>query len=148
VTYYADTSWWLNFLFRNDRHHQASTGLFARDPAARVLWTPWQRVEIFNTLYQLKRKGDLELGDAKRATRQLTIEVRLGYWEHREFSWTDAVRRACQVSEQLGPILPIRAMDLFHVAVALTVRAPIFLSFDTDQIALARAAGFVTPELS
>ncbi len=32
-------------------------------------------------------------------------------------------------------------MDLFYVAVALTVRAPVFLTFDAEQRALADAAG-------
>lgn len=141
MIYYADTSWWVNFVVRNDAHHAAAVGLFAHDPAASVLWTPWQRVEVFNSLHQLERKGGLPPGDAKRLIRRLEMEVRLGYWPHREFSWTDAVRRACQLAAQHGPALSIRGMDLFHVAVALTVRAPAFLSFDTDQIALAQAVG-------
>ena len=35
----------------------------------------------------------------------------------------------------------IRAMDLFHVAIAIEVAAEALLSFDDDQIALAEAAG-------
>lgn len=35
----------------------------------------------------------------------------------------------------------VRAMDLFHVAIALEVAADVLLSFDADQIALAEAAG-------
>ena len=141
MTYYADTSWWLNFHIQDDAHHQAAVDLFVRDENAQVLWTPWQRVEVFNSLHQLERKGDLESGDSKRLFRRLELEVRLGYWPHREFSWTDAARRACLLAEQHGPAMSIRGMDLFQVAIALTVRAPAFLSFDTDQIALAQAAG-------
>ena len=141
MIYYADTSWWLNFHLRGDAHHQAAISLFARDPNASVLWTPWQRVEVFNNLYQRERKGTLEAGEAKRVIRRLEMEVRLGYWPHRESSWTDAVRRACQFAAQHGMALPVRGMDLFQVAVALTLRAPVFLSFDTDQNASAQAAG-------
>ncbi len=141
MLYYADTSWWLTFYFSNLEQYTFAVRLFERDPEARVLWTPWQRVEVFNGLYQLERKGALEPGDAKRIIRRLEMEVRLGYWQHQEFSWTDAVRRACQIAEQLGPTLPIRGMDLFHVAIALTVKSPAFLTFDTDQKALAQAAG-------
>jgi hypothetical protein len=49
------------------------------------------------------------------------------------------------LSEQFASALPIRGMDLFHVAVALTVRAPVFLSFDADQKALAQVAGLDAP---
>ena len=145
MTYYADTSWWLNFHLRDDAHHQEAVDLFVHDENARVLWTPWQRVEVFNSLHQLERKGDLVSGDAKRLIRRLEMEVRLGYWPHQEFSWTDAIRRACQLAEQHGPTLSIRGMDLFHVAIALTLRAPFFLSFDTDQIALAKAVRLDVP---
>lgn len=141
MIYYADTSWWLAFRYRDDAHHQDAVALFARDPEAVVLWTPWQRVEVFNGLQQLERRGGLNPGDARRAIRRLEAEVRLGYWPHREFSWTDAVRRACRLSRELGPAMPIRGMDLFHVAVALTTRARVFLTFDREQKALAQAAG-------
>lgn len=93
----------------------------------------------------MERAGSLPPGEAMRMIRRLEMEVRLGYWPHVEFSWTDAVRRACQLAEQHGPMLRIRAMDLFQVAVALTVRAPAFLSFDSDQNALAKAAGLNLP---
>ena len=35
----------------------------------------------------------------------------------------------------------VRAMDLFHVAIAIEVAADALLSFDDEQIALAKAAG-------
>ena len=35
----------------------------------------------------------------------------------------------------------VRAMDLFHIAIAIEVGADALLSFDTDQIALAEASG-------
>lgn len=146
MTYYADTSWWLALKLRADVHHLAATRLFDRDPRARVLWTPWQRVEVFNAFHQAERAGLLDRGEGRRAVRLLTTEVRLGYWPHREFRWTDAVRWACRLSATHGPALTIRAMDLFHVAVALTVRAPRFLSFDADQNALAQAAGLALAE--
>ena len=41
-----------------------------------------------------------------------------------------------------GPTkMVVRAMDLFHVAIAIEVAAEALLSFDDDQIALAEAAG-------
>ncbi len=141
MTYYADTSWWLALRCRSDAHHPAAVRLFDDDPLAKVLWTPWQRVEVFNIFHQAERTGLLAAGEGRDIVRLLGQEVRLGYWPHREFSWTDAVRRACQLAAQHGPALSIRGMDLFHVAVALTVRAPAFLSFDTDQVALAQVVG-------
>jgi len=45
---YADTSWWLGYKCRKDIHHHSALRLFDGEPEAEVLWTPWQRVEVFN----------------------------------------------------------------------------------------------------
>jgi predicted nucleic acid-binding protein len=70
-------------------------------------------------------------------------EVRLGYWPHVEFEWTDAVRTANELSAVHSRDRTIRAMDLFHVAIACEVGAEQFLTFDEDQASLAEAAGLV-----
>ena len=79
--------------------------------------------------------------------RLLEQEVRLGYWPHVEFDWTDAVRTACGLAAQHSLQMPVRAMDLFHVAIAVEVAAEGFLSFDGEQNALAEAAGLNLVEL-
>lgn len=145
---YADTSWWLGYKCQADTHHEAAVGLFDRDPEAEVLWTPWQRVEVLNALCQTERAGLLGRGESRRAIRLLEQEVRMGYWQHVEFDWTDAVRTAGELRAEHSLKMVIRAMDLFHVAVALEVAADALLSFDEDQILLAEAAGLEVLRLS
>jgi predicted nucleic acid-binding protein len=106
------------------------------------MWTPWQRVEVFNALRQSERTGSIDAGESKLMIRLLEQEVRLGYWPHVEFDWTDAIRTAGELSAEHSLSLPARGMDLFHVAVAIEVGADIFLTFDKDQNTLAVAAGF------
>jgi hypothetical protein len=50
--------------------------------------------------------------------RLLEQEVRLGYWPHTEFDWRDTIRTASELSAEYGLSVPIRGMDLFHVAIA------------------------------
>jgi predicted nucleic acid-binding protein len=138
---YADTSWWLGYKCRRDTHHYAALSLFDRDPDAEVLWTPWQRVEVFNSLCQAERAGLLARGESRLAIRLLEQEVRIGYWPHVEFDWTDAVREAGELRAEHSLRLVVRSMDLFHVAIAIGVGADALLSFDAEQIALAEAAG-------
>ena len=107
----------------------------------RILWTPWQRVEVFNSLRQLERAGAIIQGKARTLIRLLEQEVRLGYWPHAEFDWRDAVRTACELSAEHGLSVPIRGMDLFHVAIAIERGADAILTFDLDQKALAEVAG-------
>lgn len=69
--------------------------------------------------------------------------MRLGYWLHAEYQWTDAVRTACELAAEHSLKMVVRGMDLFHVALASEVAADGFLSFDEEQNALADAAGLV-----
>jgi predicted nucleic acid-binding protein len=141
MRFYADTSWWLGYKCRRDTQHQAALSLFDREPDAQVLWTPWQRVEVFNGFSQTERAGFLRKGEARQIIRLLEQEVRIGYWPHVEFDWTDAVRTAGELRAEHSLKTVVRAMDLFHVAIAIEVGAEALLSFDTDQIGLAEAAG-------
>lgn len=138
---YADTSWWLAYKCRRDLHHAAAIALFDREPGARIVWTPWQRVEVFNSFRQTERAGLIAQGESRQLIRLLEQEVRLGYWPHAELAWTDVVQTACELAAEHSLKMVIRGMDLFHVAVALEVAADGFLSFDDEQNALAETAG-------
>jgi len=139
VTFYADTSWWVAFKNTRDPHHPQAISLWDRNENAAVLWTPWHRVEVLNAIRQAERLGFLT--ESSSVIRALEKEIRLGYWPHVEFSWTDAVRKANELSAVHSRDLAIRAMDLFHVAIACEVGVDEFLTFDEDQANLSRAAG-------
>jgi hypothetical protein len=51
------------------------------------------------------------------------------------------VRTAGELRAEHSLDMLIRAMDLFHVAIAIEVGADFLLSFDSEQIVLAQAAG-------
>jgi predicted nucleic acid-binding protein len=144
---YADTSWWLGYKCRGDTHYEAALSLFEWEPDAHVIWTPWQRVEVLNSFCQAERAGLLGQGESRQVIRLLEQEVRIGYWPHVEFDWTDAVRTAGELRAEHSLKLVVRSMDLFHVAIAIEVGAEALLSFDAEQIALAKAAGLTVFEL-
>ena len=139
MTFYADTSWWVAFKNTRDPHHSKAISLWDINENAVVLWTPWHRVEVFNAMRQAERLGFL--ADSSSVIRALEKEIRLGYWPHVEFSWTDTIRTANELSAVHSRDLPIRAMDLFHIAIACETNADEFLTFDEDQAHLALAAG-------
>ncbi len=138
---YADTSWWIGWNVSGDALHTKAISIGDNLEEIEVVWTPWQRVEVFNGIRQLDRRGAIEPNGAKQLIRALETEVQLGYWPHVEFSWTNAIRRATELSANHSPALAIRGMDLFHVAIALEIEADLLLTFDGDQAALAEAAG-------
>jgi len=141
MTVYADTSWWIAYKITDDLNHHAAVKTFDRFPDIQVVWTPWQRVEVFNSLRQLERAGIISGGKSRELIRLLEQEVRLGYWPQHEFDWRDAVRTACELSAEHGLSVPIRGMDLFHVAIVIEVGVDAFLTFDQEQQSVAQAAG-------
>jgi hypothetical protein len=141
---YADTSWWLALRNSSDALHGRATAVFELHPSPEVIWTPWQRIEVFNSIRQAERHGLLSSGLANTQIRLIEREVRLGYWTHVEFNWTEAVRTANELSAAHSGKLLIRGMDLFHVAIALETTSDCFFTFDADQALLARAAGLKT----
>jgi predicted nucleic acid-binding protein len=103
---------------------------------------------VFNAFCQAERAGLLANGESRQVIRLLEQEVRLGYWPHVEFDWTDAVRTAGELRAENSLKMVIRSMDLFHVAIAVEVGADALLSFDTDQMALGEAAGLLVLRLA
>jgi len=83
----------------------------------------------------------LLLAEAKALIRRLEADVRLGYFTHLEADWRDALRTANEISITSGFELACRAPDLLHVAYATELAAEFFVSFDEDQLALAKASG-------
>jgi len=138
---YADTSWWVALKNQGDRFHRQALQVLDREDLE-IHWTPWQRLEVFNSFRQLESLGKtLEGVSAKDLIRALEEEVRLGYWPHAEFDWTGVLRIANELSFEHSRRLVIRGMDLMHVAIALELAANTFLTFDKEQAELARAAG-------
>ena len=88
---YADTSWWLAYKSRGSLHHDSAVAFFFfdREPRARILWTPWHRLEVFNSFRQAEFAGLIARGEARAMIRLLEQEIRLGYWPHVEFDWTE-----------------------------------------------------------
>jgi predicted nucleic acid-binding protein len=64
----------------------------------------------------------------------------LSFYTILSITWRNR-RTANELSAVHSRDLPIRAMDLFHIAIACETGADEFLTFDEDQANLARAAG-------
>lgn len=129
----------------NDTFHREATDYFEEFQSDAWLWSPWHRVEVFNTIRQMTRHADamrtLREGDARALIHRIEKEVRLGYFLHMEADWRDVLRQASEISaaHAFGQACP--ATDLLHVAYAAELASDLFVSFDDDQLNLARVAG-------
>lgn len=145
VRVYADTSFVVASRWRRDTFHREALDFYEGHETSAWLWTPWQRVETFNTLRQLTRddggRSPLAPGDARALIHRLETDVRLGYFEHAEPDWRDVMRTANELSIAHAGTLGFASVDLMHVAHAEPCAAELFVTFDADQAALAKAAG-------
>ncbi|HEU0008292.1 MAG TPA: type II toxin-antitoxin system VapC family toxin [Verrucomicrobiae bacterium] len=146
MSIYPDTTFYVALRFFNDTHHEAATDYFAQLAEDVFLWSPWHRVEVPNALRQFTRTEPAALreADARRIIHRLELDVRQGYFLHIEKDWRDVLRAACDISARHAFTFPCRAADLLHVAYAKELRADLFISFDDDQVKLAKAAGMKT----
>ena len=136
---YADSSFLVS-LHRADSCHDAAISYLARN-AVTLAFTPLHRIEVRNALRNATAAGDMTKAECATAFRQIEEDLRDGLLVHTQIEWTDAFRRADQVSEKHAAAGGQRTIDLLHVAVALESGAEKFLSFDKRQRKLAKAAG-------
>lgn len=148
---YANSTFFVALKSRRDVFHPRAGHFYEQRQEDGWLWSPWHRVEVFNTLRQLVRHPDrryrLRLPEARMAIDLLENDVRVGYFTHIEADWRDVLRTANEISLAHGADLACRSADLLHVAYAQELSASLFVRFDEDQIHLARAAGLETLDL-
>jgi predicted nucleic acid-binding protein len=145
---YADTSFLLALRVPSDTFHEAALAYYEANQEDVWLWSPWHRIEIFNSLRQLVRhpeaKRRLSRTEAKLLIHRMEADVRLGYFTHLEADWRDVLRTANEISIACSWDLACRASDLLHVAYANELASEQFVSFDDEQVDLAKASGLKT----
>lgn len=137
---YADSSFLISLISRDSRTADAVGCMVQREEP--LLFTPLHRIEVRNALRNLAARGAIDPSEQKVAFSRIDEDLREGLLVHHPVTWTDAFRRADELSEKYAAVSGQRTIDLLHVAIALESGATVFLSFDQRQRKLAAAAGF------
>ena len=145
MTIYPDTSFVVASRVPHDTFHREAVAWFEANQEEVWLWSPWHRIEVFNTLRQLSRHSDskrsVSASEAKATIYRLEADVRCSYFLHLEADWRDVLRAASEISAGNAFERSCSATDLLHVAYAVELASDVFVSFDDDQLELARNAG-------
>lgn len=104
-------------------------------------FTSFQLVELRNAIRLAVFRRYLNGQQAEAALAQIEMDRDSNDFEEISLIWPDVVETAERLSGAHTARLGIRTLDLLHVAVAKTIGAKIFLTFDVRQHALAKAAG-------
>ena len=98
---------------------------------------PWiSEVEVLTTLYRTQKAAALAA-----ILRALNSARSEGLLVHCPIDQEATLRRALDLIQQHAAQFQCRALDLLHVALALEIKAPLFVSFDQRQRRLATRAG-------
>jgi len=135
--YYADTSF-LAALYLNIDNLHPRAGRFMSGTAPLILFTPFNRVELRNSIRQRLYREQLQASEADKIFVEIDADLREGFLVHTPISHTEVYRLADELSEkQPGQ----RTLDLLHVASAVALKARTFLTFDDRQAALGKVVG-------
>ena len=104
-------------------------------------FNPLHRLEVRNGLRLAVFRGEMTVDERAAALRQIEEDVEDGVFVHQAIPWTEAMRKAEQLSAAHAERIGSRAADTLHVAAALLAGARQFLSFDKRQRDLAGMAG-------
>lgn len=99
------------------------------------------RAEIVNGICLAAFRGAISAEAARDALASFDEDLAIGRYVLADLLWRAALQRAAELSRIHTPSLGCRTLDVLHVASALELGKPRFLTFDTRQRELARAAG-------
>jgi predicted nucleic acid-binding protein len=139
AAYYADSSFLISLLVEDGNTAEA-TQFMARNSAV-LVFNPLHRLEVRNGLRLRVHRGEIDAPRCAAALRQIEDDLADAILVHVLLPWTDALRKAEQLSAAHAERIGSRAADTLHVAAAMLAKARRFLSFDNRQRDLARAVG-------
>jgi predicted nucleic acid-binding protein len=136
---YADTS----FLARIYTPHADSIKALAwMQRTAEVLpLTPLHRHELRNAIRLRVFRGEITVEQRKAAFSEIESDLADNVLVHTPIPWTDAFRQSENLAADHTETLGVRSIDLLHIGVAMVLKTTEFLTFDTRQAVLAKAAG-------
>lgn len=135
----ADTSF-LFSLYRKDVHTAAAAAFLVK-AAEPLALSALNEYELCNALRFAEFRGLLPPGEAVRRLRAFAEDRAAGRWHYSAIALDEIVAQAGVISELHTVKRGHRAFDILHVAHAKLARPKVFLSFDVNQVLLAKLVG-------
>lgn len=136
---YADTSFLVAIY--SPEADSAAALRFMQRLTVPLPFTPFHRHELRTAIRLRTFRGSITVDQRNDAFQQIDEDLSDNILGHTPVPWTDAFRNAETVGAAHCETLGVRSFDLLHVGIALALGADEFLTFDSRQAALAKAAG-------
>lgn len=145
MTAYADTAL-LCSLHAPDAHTGRVVAWLQR-PRAPLPFTGLHRLEFRNALRLRVFRKEITPEQRELAIQAMLSDIASDVFAHAEPSWPEVLFEAERLSAGHSETIGTRSLDILHVASALVLGAKDFLTFDTRQGTLAKAAGLRVPAI-
>lgn len=137
---YADASFLVRLYLTQSDSQKALA--FMRDFRDPLPFTPLHQHELRNALRLAVFRKEIDAERRKAAFQDIESDLADGILAHVTIAWTNAFREAEQLGEDHTEVMGVRGVDLLHVGVAQALGLKEFLTFNSRQAELAKAAGF------
>lgn len=139
---YADTGF-LCSLYAPDAH--SARAIFAMKRQSGPLAFTWiHQLEYRNALRLRVFRGEITQKQRDASLNLLLSDLAGGVLAHAQPPLAEVMTEAERLSASHSERLGTRSLDILHVAAALVLGSAVFITFDTRQARLAKAAGLKT----
>lgn len=136
---YVDTSVIVKLYVREEYSQAASIWLRRHDEA--IPLTPFHELELTNAVKLKQFRNEMTKGQIEVVLTRFNEHEREGIYYRPQIHWANAFTLAVALSRKHTEKTGSRSLDIMHVALALSISATGFLTFDERQSKLAIAAG-------
>ena len=127
-------------LYVQEANSAAAIQLVSADTAPYAL-THWQEIEVRNALRLKLFRREITTEELRASLAAFDEDIAAGRWQRPHYTLAEVHDRAAQLSERHAAEIGCRTLDIFHVAAALIIGLPEFVSLDERQRELAKREG-------
>lgn len=142
---YADTSFLIS-LYTPDAHSPAATERMENQPLP-LFWTRLHTAEFRNGIRLRQFRNELEMSEVGQVFVTQESDCADGVYTKLEPAWPEVWEGFEKLSSEYTAAIGARSLDVLHVAQAIALKTKSFLTFDSRQAELAKAAGLSVPKL-
>lgn len=139
---YVDTSVIVKLYIKEKYSKEAADWLKSNNKA--IPLTLFHELEFNNALNLKKFRAEITNKEISLILRYFVEHKGKGIFYHPPINWTDTFKYALELSTRYTGSTGSRSLDILHVALALTIQADKFLTFDKRQSELAAISGMMT----
>ena len=136
---YVDTSVIMKLYIREELSREASDWLRKNDEA--IPLTPFHDLEFTNAVNLKLFRKEMTAAEAGIVFEKFNEHELEGIYHRPSINWPDVFLRGVNLSKVHTPGIGSRSLDIVHVALALSMGANRFFTFDARQSRLALAGG-------